>query len=171
MVTTARAGHPHLRASLGRYIETKCLLGGVASSQGISLQSDHLSAYYRGAMRAVEDPTEPQFPKASTHIPDIDASEWAQFKRTLDRASCLLLHLSEGLDDKARDAFLALRNSQGEWAISAALTGIHCAGLHPEDFAVLATHGGSMVWSPLSNLMLYGGTTKIGAAMSAGVPI
>ena len=28
-----------------------------------------------------------------------------------------------------------------------------------------------MVWSPLSNLMLYGGTTNIGAARSAGVPL
>ena len=171
MGTIARSSDPHLLASLVRYVETKCLLGGVASSQGISLQSEHLSAYYRGAMRVVEDPIERQFPKASTHIPDIDASEWAQFKRTLDRASCLLLHLSEGLDDKARDAFLALRNSQGEWAISPALAGIHCAGLHPEDFAVLAQHGGAMVWSPLSNLLLYGGTTNIEAARSAGVPL
>ena len=96
----------------------------------------------RDAGRRGSDRT--RFPKASTHIPDIEASEWASFKRTLDRASCLLLHLSEGLDDKARDAFLALQNSQGEWAISPALAGIHCAGLHPEDFAVLAQHGGSM---------------------------
>ena len=171
MGTIARSTDPHLLASLVRYVETKCLLGGVTSSQGISLQSDHLSAYYRGAMRVVEDPTKHQFPKASTHIPDVEASQWAQFKRTLDRATCLLLHLSKGLDDKARDAFLALQNSQGEWAISPALAGIHCAGLHPEDFAVLAQHGGSMVWSPLSNLLLYGGTTNVAAARSAGIPI
>ncbi len=171
MGTIARSSDPHLLASLVRHVETKCLLGGVTSSQGISLQSDHLSAYYRGAMRVVEGPTERQFPKASTHIPDVEASQWAQFKRTLDRATCLLLHLSEGLDDKARDAFLALQNSQGEWAISPALAAIHCAGLHPEDFAVLAQHGGSMVWSPLSNLLLYGGTTNVEAARSAGIPI
>jgi cytosine/adenosine deaminase-related metal-dependent hydrolase len=122
-------------------------------------------------MRVVEDPADHQFPKASTHIPDIAASEWTQFKKTLDHASCLLLHLSEGLDEAARKAFLALKNSQGIWAISPALAGIHCAGLHPEDFAVLKSHGGSMVWSPLSNLMLYGDTTNIGAAKSADVPI
>src|SRR5215469_11217708 len=117
-------------------------------------------------MRVVEDPGDRQFPKASTHIPDIAASEWAQFKKTLDRASCLLLHLSEGLDDKARGAFLALQNSQGDWAISSALAGIHCAGLQPEDF-VLGERGGSMVWSPLSNLPLYGATTDVKAARSA----
>ena len=171
MNTISKSTDPHLLASLVRYVETKCLLAGVTSSQGISLKSDHLEAYYRSAMRVVEDPGDHQFPKASTHIPDIAASEWTQFKKTLDHASCLLLHLSEGLDEAARKAFLALKNSQGIWAISPALAGIHCAGLHPEDFAVLKSHGGSMVWSPLSNLMLYGDTTNIGAAKSAGVPI
>ena len=171
MNTISKSTDPHLLASLVRYVETKCLLAGVTSSQGISLKSDHLEAYYRSAMRVVEDPADHQFPKASTHIPDIAASEWTQFKKTLDHASCLLLHLSEGLDEAARKAFLALKNSQGIWAISPALAGIHCAGLHPEDFAVLKSHGGSMVWSPLSNLMLYGDTTNIGAAKSAGVPI
>ncbi|HEY1300447.1 MAG TPA: amidohydrolase family protein [Stellaceae bacterium] len=171
MGTIARSNDPHLLAALVRYVETKCLLGGVTSSQGISLQSEHLSAYYRGAMRVVEDPAEHGFPKASTHIPDVEAADWAQFKRVLGRASCLLLHLSEGLDNKARDAFLALRNDQGQWAISPALTGIHCAGLRPEDFAVLAQHGGAMVWSPLSNLLLYGGTTNVAAAREADVPI
>src|SRR5262249_39792277 len=64
-----------------------------------------------------------------------------------------------------------LQNRQGEWAISSALAGIHCAGLQPGDFTVLGQRGGSMVWSPLSNLLLYGGTTNIAAAKSAGVPI
>jgi cytosine/adenosine deaminase-related metal-dependent hydrolase len=171
MNTIAKSTDPHLLASLVRYVETKCLLAGVTSSQGISLKSDHLEVYYRSAMRVVEDPADHQFPKASTHIPDVAASEWTQFKKTLDHASCLLLHLSEGLDKAARKAFLALQNSQGTWAISSALAGIHCTGLLPEDFAVLKSHSGSMVWSPLSNLMLYGGTTDIVAAKAAGVPI
>ena len=171
MATIAKSKDPHLLASLVRYVETKCLLAGVTSSQGISLKNDQLDAYYRSAMRVVEDPADRQFPRASTHIPDVAASDWSQFKKTLDHASCLLLHLSEGLDEKARAAFLALQNSQGVWAITSALAGIHCAGLNPDDFAVLASHGGSMVWSPLSNLMLYGGTTNVGAAISAGVPV
>jgi 5-methylthioadenosine/S-adenosylhomocysteine deaminase len=69
-----------------------------------------------------------------------------------------LLHLSEGLDVEARDAFLALKHGN-QWAISKALAGIHCAALQPQDFAVLKAKDGSVVWSPLSNLLLYGGTT------------
>lgn len=170
MGTIAKSNDPHVLAALARYVETKCLLGGVTTSQGISLKGDQLETYYHGAMRVVDDPGDPQFPRASTHIPDVDASDWASFKSEVDKASCLLLHLSEGLDAEARNAFLALK-SGGQWAISSALAGIHCAALQSADFAIIASKGASMVWSPLSNLLLYGGTSDIKAARSAGVPI
>jgi cytosine/adenosine deaminase-related metal-dependent hydrolase len=40
------------------------------------------------------------------------------------------------------------------WAIAPSLAGIHCAALNAEDFATPADHGGAMVSSPLSNLLL-----------------
>ena len=170
MTTTANSKDPHLLAAVARYAETKCLLGGVTTSEGISLKSDQLQAYYHGAVRAVDDPNDAQFHRATTHIPDVEASQWAQFKKEVDKASCLLLHLSEGLDDEARSAFLALNNGT-EWAIGPALAGIHCAALKPEDFAVMAQNKASMVWSPLSNLLLYGGTADVKSARAAGVPV
>jgi cytosine/adenosine deaminase-related metal-dependent hydrolase len=45
------------------------------------------------------------------------------------------------------------------------------AGLQPADFAILAGHSGSMVWSPLLNLLLYGQTANLGAALAAGVSV
>uniref|UniRef100_UPI0018FE4765 amidohydrolase family protein n=1 Tax=Streptomyces xylophagus TaxID=285514 RepID=UPI0018FE4765 len=83
----------------------------------------------------------------------------------------LLLHLAEGTDQAARDHFLALKLKDDQWAINQNLVGIHCTGLKAEDFKVLAGHGGSMVWSPLSNLLLYGQTADIAAAREAGVLI
>ena len=172
MGVIAKSNDPHLLASLVRYVETKCLLGGVTTSQGISLKGDNLDTYYKSAMRVVDDPGDPKFPRASTRIPDVDASDWAAFKKDVDKASCLLLHLSEGLDPKAREAFLALQNPQSkEWAIGPALAGIHCAALQSADFALMASKGASAVWSPLSNLLLYGGTTDVKAAREAGVPV
>jgi cytosine/adenosine deaminase-related metal-dependent hydrolase len=82
----------------------------------------------------------------------------------------MLLHLSEGLDAAARDAFLALKHGD-QWAITSALAGIHCAALQPQDFAVMRENGASVVWSPLSNLLLYGGTTDIRAARAAGLDV
>ena len=74
-------------------------------------------------------------------------------------------------DSVARRHFLALEVAPGEWALNDVFTGIHAAGLLPEDFDVLARHGTSMVWSPLSNLLLYGGTARVDAARAAGVGI
>jgi hypothetical protein len=47
------------------------------------------------------------------------------------------------------------------------IIGIHCAGLTEADFAdwEKLTGGAKIVWSPLSNLMLYGKTTDIPAAL------
>ena len=170
MGVIAKSSDPHVLAALARYVETKCLLGGVTTSQGISLQIATMDASYHGAMRVVDDPVGAGFPKATTHILDVVAKKWSSFNKVLGKASCLLLHLSEGLDAPARDAFLSLQNGS-QWAITPALAGIHCAALQAADFAVMAQHGGSMVWSPFSNLMLYGGTSDIVAARAAGVPI
>jgi hypothetical protein len=66
---------------------------------------------------------------------------------------------------------LALEVAPGEWALNNVFTGIHAAGLLPQDFDVLANHGSSVIWSPLSNLLLYGGTARVEAARQAGVRI
>jgi 5-methylthioadenosine/S-adenosylhomocysteine deaminase len=166
----AKSKDANVLAGLARYAETKCLLGGVTSSQGISLKGGNLDTYYRSAMRVVDDPGDPAFTRAATHIPDIDASDWKSFKAELGKVDCLLLHLSEGLDAAARNAFLALEE-KGVWAITSALAGIHCAALQPKDFAIMKEKGASVVWSPLSNLMLYGGTTDIKSARAAGLDI
>ncbi len=170
MTTIASSRDARLLAAVARYAETKCLFGGVATSQGISLKGDNMETSYRSAMRVVDDPGDKAFPRARTCIPDVSASDWTKFKNELDKASCMLLHLSEGLDTAARNAFLALKQGD-QWAITPALAGIHCAALQPQDFAVMRANGASVVWSPLSNLLLYGGTTDIKAARAAGLDV
>ena len=80
-----------------------------------------------------------------------------------------LLHLSEGVDDTARRHFKALQIDENEWAITSMLAGIHCCGLQDDDYATMAAHHGSMVWSPFSNLLLYGGTSDVARANREGV--
>ena len=48
---------------------------------------------------------------------------------------------------------------------------IHAVGLNETDFRDAATNGLSVVWSPFSNLLLYGETMDISAARRAGVNI
>jgi hypothetical protein len=172
-------GKAALLAPLVRYVECKCLLGGVTTSQGIMLSSNAgVQRFYRGIIRNVEQTDDPALSEALARIPDIDARDARSFLSRLEREdSCFLLHLSEGVtragqaDSIARRHFLALEVAPDEWAINDRFAGIHSAGLLPEDFLVLGQRGGSMVWSPLSNLLLYGETARVDAAKREGVRI
>jgi hypothetical protein len=69
-------GHtPTYVEAVVRYVECKCLLSGVTTSQGISLYGVRVNKYYRGVVRNVESPTDPRLPAASTKISDVDDVE------------------------------------------------------------------------------------------------
>ncbi len=158
-----------LLPALVRYVECKALVGGVTTTQGIALFSaPGVRRYYRGIVRNVEETGDPQLPEAGSRIADVDASDPQGFLAQLERKKCLLLHLSEGTDDAAHKHFEALALPGNNWAIAPSLTGIHCVALTPADFEIMASHGASMVWSPLSNLLLYGQTANVAAALAAG---
>jgi 5-methylthioadenosine/S-adenosylhomocysteine deaminase len=172
-------GRAALVPALVRYVECKCLLGGVTTSQGVKLASNSgIQRFYRGLVRNVEQTDDLDLSEAQGRIPDLDARDARAFLARLQKEdSCFLLHLSEGVTDPAhpdsvaRRHFEALEIAPGTWALNDRFAGIHAAGLLPEDFEVLASRGASMVWSPFSNLLLYGGTARVEAARAAGVTI
>jgi 5-methylthioadenosine/S-adenosylhomocysteine deaminase len=142
-------GKPALLAPLVRYVECKCLLGGVTTSQGIMLSSNAgVQRFYRGIVRNVEQTDDPDLFEAQGRIADVEAKDARAFLARLKKEdSCLLLHLSEGVtrsdqpDSVARRHFLALKVAPDEWAINDRFAGIHAASLLPEDFEVMAGHG------------------------------
>ena len=155
-----------------RYVECKCLAGGVTTSQGIMLFSNAgIKKYYRGVVRNVEDTDDADLPEVDAHIPDIAARDTERFFKQLQKSSCLLLHLSEGTNASARKHFEDLKFNDNNWAITPALTGIHCVALTKEDFTIMKQKGASMVWSPFSNLLLYGKTADIKSAKTSGITI
>jgi cytosine/adenosine deaminase-related metal-dependent hydrolase len=163
---------PGMLAALCRYVECKAMLGGATTSQGVALVNHADSrTFFRGLARDAEQTDDPGLPAAKARIGDVTAKDLETFRKALQSAkSCYLLHLSEGTDAAARAHFLALKSGT-KWALSPAFAGIHCAALRPEDFEILADNGSAMVWSPLSNLLLYGATANIAAAKTAGIRI
>lgn len=163
---------PEYIPAIVRYVECKCLLSGVTTSQGIALYSNQgITRYYRGIVRNVEQTDDADLPEAGARIADVEATDAKKFLARLKRSSCLLLHLSEGVDKKAHQHFEALQIGDDAWAITAALAGIHCVALEYADYQTLYKYGGAMIWSPLSNLLLYGKTADIKAAKALGVRI
>ena len=163
---------PGIPPAIARYTEAKCLMGGTTTSQGVTLASaSGIARYFRGIVRNVEESLDGTLPDAMARLADFVAKDKDLFLRYLRDYPCLLVHLSEGVDASARDHFLDMQIGPDEWAIGPALTGIHCNALNRQDFDRLASFGAGMVWSPLSNLMLYGATADIAAAKAAGVRI
>lgn len=158
-----------------RYVECRCLLGGVTTSQGVTLMNlvSGGKAFFAGLIRNVEKPHEPELTAAKARIASVEPGEAGAFFEDYlkqDNATALL-HLSEGVDDRARSWFDNLRMSARKWAITERLCGVHALALDEERIRRLAKNKGSMVWSPLSNLMLYGRTADMATFRREGVLI
>ncbi|MCI0508228.1 MAG: amidohydrolase family protein [Gammaproteobacteria bacterium] len=165
-------GTPGVVESLVRFVEMRALLGGVTTTQGISLSSEPgIKRYYKGLVRNVEQPMYAELPAADTNIGNPVSGKAAEYLAKLKKSKCYLQHLSEGVDDVARGWFLRLKMDNGNWAVNEAFCGIHSTALCEADLRIIAESGGSMIWSPLSNYLLYGATVDLQAARNAGIKI
>ena len=82
------------------------------------------------------------------------------------KLDALVVHCGEGIDEKIRAEWQQLKDLK--LAVPQTVL-IHATALQPSDFEEVALIGTKVVWSPLSNMLLYGGTTNIPAALDAGV--
>ena len=78
------------------------------------------------------------------------------------------IHLAEGIDESSRSEFDVLVQNA---LLVEEIVIIHGTGLTQPEFSALGDIGGSLAWSPTSNLLLYGETTDIYTAKSEGVNI
>jgi 5-methylthioadenosine/S-adenosylhomocysteine deaminase len=87
-------------------------------------------------------------------------------KPIVPRAS--VAHVAEGIDASARREF-SMFAAHGY--LKAGNNIIHGVGLRAAQFAQMAAAGVGLIWSPRSNIELYGRTTDVAAARDAGVTI
>jgi 5-methylthioadenosine/S-adenosylhomocysteine deaminase len=168
-------GIPNFLSSICRYAECKALFGGTTTSQGIRLaKANQAPSYFRGIVRNVESPDDQTLPRGESRMSDVIANDLKAFWKNLQaydqRGAAFLLHLAEGYDTKAHEHFEILKLN-GNWAIDRALAGIHCVALNANDFQTLKINSGSIIWSPMSNLLLYGKTADIPSAKAARLRI
>lgn len=165
-IKEALAKYSKSSKALVRYVETKALISGTTTGQGMRTKVNGTSKIFDGAMRNVEEPGNVALLPAGTLVPDLvvtgsDAEKNIEsFRRAInnDQLSAYFYHLSEGIDEKSRIHFSNLKNND---LINKRLVGIHSLGLRKEDFTHLASKGAKVVWSPFSNQLLYGKTIDL----------
>ena len=156
-----------------RYSEVRALVGGVTGIQGASGASTatmeplvrNIDLWAFGAHRAramidLPSASSRDVPRLKKIVADIAAGDVTAF----------YLHLCEGVRGDERSAgefarFLALN------AATPATNIIHGTSLEAAALHTVAEAGCRLVWSPQSNLRLYGQTTLAGVALEAGMPV
>jgi cytosine/adenosine deaminase-related metal-dependent hydrolase len=150
-----------------KYGELRAIVGGTTSVEG----SDDLTCV-RSWARNVEFSNfcndyvrENVLPVSAITQTQADTLN-AQFSSGATKA--YIVHLAEGIDDSSRAEFDYM-NQIG--LVKSQLVAIHGTALTQVQLQTMGQVGAKLVWSPLSNLALYGQTTNIPAAKAAGIMI
>ncbi len=150
-----------------KYVETKAAVGGVTAIQG----SAKLSRPFEGFMvRNVEFETFGGKKKSVNQSVREFASpeQYDAANKDLHDGHAFLYHLAEGTDPRLIKDYDGLRDHH---CLQPKFIGIHSTALGPDQFSEwhATANGGAIVWSPFSNLWLYGKTTDVVAAAKAGL--
>ncbi|MEA2195538.1 MAG: 5-methylthioadenosine/S-adenosylhomocysteine deaminase [Solirubrobacteraceae bacterium] len=150
-----------------KYVETKAVVGGVTAIQG----SSKVGRPFEGWMvRNIEYET---FRTGRVGVRQAvfaleGEKEFAKTKALLDAGEAFIYHLAEGTDAALVAEYDALDTHE---ILAPRFVGIHCTALGDAQYAGWVPRGGSVVWSPFSNLWLYGATTDVAAARARGMRI
>ncbi|MBN1770661.1 MAG: amidohydrolase family protein [Deltaproteobacteria bacterium] len=79
-------------------------------------------------------------------------------------------HVSEGIDRTARNEFLCMNEGSTD-LVQDQSAFMHGVGLLPTEIAEMALDGTDLIWSPRTNITLYGDTARVTEYHALGVPI
>jgi 5-methylthioadenosine/S-adenosylhomocysteine deaminase len=149
-----------------KYAEVKALVGGATAIQG----SAKLSRPYEGwLIRNVEYEKfggEDQLVYQS--VITLDGAELDDRSQKMQEGRAFVYHLCEGTTPDILDEY---RDVRDHGCLQPRFLAIHATALSQTEYAEWSPHGGSIVWSPLSNLWLYAGTTDVAAAAGNGIRV
>ena len=164
-IVLERANYYDLGIEIGRYGEYKALTGGTTTLQG----SRPTQPYSREECLVRNIETSPVAARLAFSRVDIgrDAEEWKKIQDEYTKG-ILVVHLAEGPSTRMADEFRYLKQSG---LIGPNLIAIHGVGLTEPQLKEMAVAKAKLVWSPLSNFLLYGKTANIDAARRSGLSI
>jgi hypothetical protein len=150
-----------------KYGEYRAIVGGTTTIQG-SIDSACLRSWVRNVefVNFCEDHVRQNVLPINGIKPEDANLLNKQFAS--GQTKVFFVHLAEGTDDLSRSEFEDLRKLN---LLQPQTVGIHSTALNEAQLQEMGKIGMKIVWSPLSNLMLYGQTTNIPAAVKAGVKV
>ena len=151
-----------------KYIEMKSVVGGTTAAQGGPSNPD--DSYATILSRNIEDYN---FGRDEIHtkVTELTSDYVGNHIKTGNASGELdawFVHIAEGVDERSRGEFDILVQNN---LLVGELVLIHGVALTANEFTQMANAGSTLVWSPLSNLLLYGQTADVAAAKAAGVHI
>jgi 5-methylthioadenosine/S-adenosylhomocysteine deaminase len=156
-----------------RYAEIRALVGGVTAIQGSGQQASRYQdeALVRNVDKWIFGG---QIARSIIDLPWRSA-ELAKFERILagirdGSVRAFYVHLAEGSPSDAESA-AELDRLEDLGGLTEATVVIHGTALSPKGLGTLRDAGAKLVWSPQSNLRLYGETTDAALALELGVPV
>lgn len=153
-----------------KHAEVKSIVGGTTVIQGATSENeatfDSILARNLEKTNFGEDRIETRV--GGSWFPTDYSGSHVKSKKAAGTLDAWMIHLSEGIDEPSRAEFDSLVNNQ---LVIDELIVIHGTALTSTEFALMGQVDASLVWSPMSNLLLYGDTANIVAADDAGVSI
>jgi len=153
-----------------RYAEIRALVGGVTAIQGTGGQA---ASYQDEALVRNVDKWifGGQVGRAMVDLPtQTDAKKQLVSLLEDETVKAFYIHLAEGRSDNKRSTD-ELGKLAGLNAVVEKTVVIHGTALSKADLGSLKDAGSKLVWSPQSNLRLYGETTRAADALDLGVPV
>ncbi|MCB9641030.1 MAG: amidohydrolase family protein [Myxococcales bacterium] len=89
----------------------------------------------------------------------------------LQKPDAYLPHIAEGINEEASNEFRCLSGAGREDLVQAKTAIIHGIAMKASDVALVAKRGASLIWSPRSNISLYGHTALVTLYKRYGVNI
>ena len=151
-----------------KYSEVKALVGGTTALQGT--WTENYSGYTDILVHIIEN-EHPGGINIRDHVQKIYPTNSSVLKDLIEdldsgKTNVFIQHLGEGRDEEAISEFQALKD---DGLLREEVIVIHGTAFDANDFAQMSEKGTKLVWSPLSNLLLYGVTMKIEDAWDENV--
>ncbi len=152
--------------SLIAYVEMKAIVGGTTTVQGNGKVNHTIDGSLARNIDTERFGTTKDYFRVATlvkaHAGDLVSTAQAM----VTKGAGFIYHVAEGV---AADLLDEWRVAQDGGVVRRGFVAIHGTALGRPELDALAAADASLVWSPFSNMWLYGGTVDVAAARAAGV--